>query len=320
MNTELLIHAVVQQTMVFVARLATAGGVRTPLAHVADQVFVELTRELHRQGVTKKVIADMFGMALRTYHRRTKELEESGTQPGRSVWEAVFEFIREAEPVTALRVYERFKHDDREVVAGVLNDLVDSALASRSGRGDSAVYRLALEGDVGEDDSEHVAAAEYLIWLTVYRQGPLTEEQLASLVQLPQPVCERALQTLESQGNVSRQGDQLVSERFDVPVGQSHGWEAAVLDHYQALVNAVAAKIASGAAGSKFGEVTGGATYSFDLPDGHPLTERVLSILSRTRTQMEELRAEVDAVNEGSAWPETEPTRVIFYMGQYVKR
>ncbi len=30
MNTELLINAIVQQTMVFVARLATAGGTRAP--------------------------------------------------------------------------------------------------------------------------------------------------------------------------------------------------------------------------------------------------------------------------------------------------
>src|SRR5690606_10604376 len=73
-NTEILINAIVQQTMVFVARLATAGGVRAPLAHVADQVFVDLTEELRKQGVKKKVIADMFGMALRTYHRRAKQL------------------------------------------------------------------------------------------------------------------------------------------------------------------------------------------------------------------------------------------------------
>src|SRR5262245_33808399 len=61
-NTHLLIDSIVQQTMVFIAQLATAGGVRAPLAHVADQVFLDLTRELQNQGVTKKVIADMFGM------------------------------------------------------------------------------------------------------------------------------------------------------------------------------------------------------------------------------------------------------------------
>ena len=46
MNTQLLIDAIVQQTMVFIAQLATAGGVRAPLVHVASQVFLDLTGEL----------------------------------------------------------------------------------------------------------------------------------------------------------------------------------------------------------------------------------------------------------------------------------
>lgn len=42
MNVTLLIGAIVRQTMVLIAELATAGGVRAPLAHVADKVFVDL--------------------------------------------------------------------------------------------------------------------------------------------------------------------------------------------------------------------------------------------------------------------------------------
>ncbi|HEX2730077.1 MAG TPA: hypothetical protein VHM70_00675 [Polyangiaceae bacterium] len=318
MKTELLINAVVQQTMIFVARLATAGGVKTPLAQVADKVFLELTRELQNQGVSKKVIADMFGMALRTYHRRAKEVAESGSQPGRSIWEAVLEFIRDDGPVSASRIYLRFKYDHQEVVAGVLNDLVDSALAYRTGRGDSAVYRPALASDFGDDDATHQAAIEHLIWLSVYRRGPLSLAEVSQVVQLPAETCARALAALQSRGNVECSDDRYHSLSFEVPVGQSLGWEAAVLDHYQALVNAIAAKISAGASGSRFGEVTGGATYSFDVPGDHPLRERVLSLLTRTRTQMEELRAEVDAINQTAA-PDAEPLRVVFYVGQYVQ-
>src|SRR6187399_639417 len=39
LNAHLLIDAVVQQTMVFIAQLATSGGLRTPVAQVANQVF-----------------------------------------------------------------------------------------------------------------------------------------------------------------------------------------------------------------------------------------------------------------------------------------
>jgi len=50
MHADLLIHSIVQQTMVFTAQLATAGGVRAPLASLANQVFRDLTRELRNQG------------------------------------------------------------------------------------------------------------------------------------------------------------------------------------------------------------------------------------------------------------------------------
>ena len=89
MNTQMLIETVVQQTMVFIAQIATAGGVRAPLAQVANQVFLELTNELGNQGVTKKVIADMFGMALRTYHRKVRELSAGRTDGGGTLWASV---------------------------------------------------------------------------------------------------------------------------------------------------------------------------------------------------------------------------------------
>jgi hypothetical protein len=65
MNVRILIDGIVRQTMVLIAQLATSGGLRAPLAHVAGQVFLELSKELESQGLTKKVTADMFGMALR---------------------------------------------------------------------------------------------------------------------------------------------------------------------------------------------------------------------------------------------------------------
>ena len=42
--------------------LATAAGSRAPLAHTANQVFMDLVSELKDQGLGNKVIADMFRM------------------------------------------------------------------------------------------------------------------------------------------------------------------------------------------------------------------------------------------------------------------
>ena len=59
MDIQFLIDSVVRQTTVLIAQLATAGGARAPLSHIAGQVFLELANELESQGVGRKVSADM---------------------------------------------------------------------------------------------------------------------------------------------------------------------------------------------------------------------------------------------------------------------
>ena len=54
----LLIDAIVRQTTVLIASLATAAGNRPSLAHVANEVLGHLVTELKAQGVGNKVIAE----------------------------------------------------------------------------------------------------------------------------------------------------------------------------------------------------------------------------------------------------------------------
>src|SRR5512134_544108 len=96
MTVQLLIDAIVRQTTVLIAQLATSGGLRAPLAHVANQVFLDLAGELERQGVSRKVSADMFGLALRGYQRRLQRLAESSTDRGSSLWEGVLHYVSDA--------------------------------------------------------------------------------------------------------------------------------------------------------------------------------------------------------------------------------
>ena len=81
MLAKLLIDAIVHQTTVLIAGVSTAAGIRAPLAHVADQVFVDLSRAIEEQGVGRKVAADMFGLALRTYQKKVQRLSESSSAP-----------------------------------------------------------------------------------------------------------------------------------------------------------------------------------------------------------------------------------------------
>ncbi|HEY6722390.1 MAG TPA: crosslink repair DNA glycosylase YcaQ family protein [Polyangiaceae bacterium] len=322
MNAHLLIDAVVQQTMVFIAQLATAGGVRTPVAQLANQVFLDLSEELQSQGVSKKVIADMFGMALRTYHRKVRSCRQSQSEEGSTVWEAVFRHICRHEPIAATAVYQRFGQDDLDVVTGVLNDLVSSGLVYRAGRGDRAMYRMAAAADFATEDQDSLRALDWLVWLTVYRAGPLTRAQVEQQTRATSEQCREALERLLAQGHIDREGEgddqTYTSGRFEVPLGQSHGWEAAVLDHFQALVTAVAIKLGDGAASARLGDLVGGSTWTLDVGKGHPLREEAVSTLARLRREVEELRERIDAYNAGESAAEP-AERVVVYVGQYVR-
>src|SRR5512147_326123 len=128
MTIELLIHAIVSQTTILIAQLATARGVRAPLAQVADQVFLDLVNELERQRVSRKVSADMFGLGLRTYRRKIQRMNESSTDRGHSLWEAVLEYIRSRSMVRRADILKRFSSDDESQVKAVLHDLCESQL------------------------------------------------------------------------------------------------------------------------------------------------------------------------------------------------
>ena len=116
MNTGLLIEALVRQTMVLIATLATTTDERSPLSRVADQVFANLVAELKAQGMGNKLIAGMFGMALRTYHYRMARLAESATDRGRSIWEAVLAHVQQNGVLLRTEVLRRFQRDDPEIV------------------------------------------------------------------------------------------------------------------------------------------------------------------------------------------------------------
>lgn len=128
--------------MAQIARLATAGGARASLSRVIDQAFLVLASELERQGVTKSVIADMFGMTPRTYHRRVCHARRQHAER-RTLSEAVLELVRVSQPVSAHAVQQHFLRHSGELVAGALNDLIHSGVATRRGWGDTAVYRVA---------------------------------------------------------------------------------------------------------------------------------------------------------------------------------
>jgi hypothetical protein len=326
MNVTLLIGAIVRQTMVLIAELATAGGVRAPLAHVADKVFVDLVRELERQGVSRKVSADMFGMGLRSYLRRIQRLGESSTERGRSLWEVVLDYLQEHGVVSRTEVFARFHRDDEVLVRGVLHDLSESGLVFSSGSGSDSVYRAASEEELGTLRRLRSAdGLDELVWAIVYRNGPLSEAELLSLGGIASQELQPVLARLTEEQRIERSENageaRYAASSFAVPRGAAKGFEASVFDHFQAVVKTVSSRLRRDPvpvelpSGLSDSDVVGGSTYTLDVFTGHPLLGEALATLSDFRTRMASLRERVERHNTEHGLPPSF-VKLVSYAGQ----
>ena len=85
---------------------------------------------IEEQGVSRKVVADMFGMAFCTYQKKVQRLAEGSTASHRTLWEAVLGYLGAHGTVSRTQLLRRFGADGEENVAAVLNDLVESGGAT----------------------------------------------------------------------------------------------------------------------------------------------------------------------------------------------
>ncbi|MEP7052997.1 MAG: hypothetical protein ABJB12_21715 [Pseudomonadota bacterium] len=321
MDFKLLTDSIIRQTTVLIAQLSTTAGIRAPLAHLADEVFLTLSEELESQGLSRKVVADMFGMALRSYQRRVQRLRESATVPGKTLWESVHEHLQLKGRATRRALLDRFPDDDPEAIGAVLNDLTQSGLVSRAGNGASTLFAVTADDDrktLAREGKLETAAA--LVWLELCRDRDAQPSELAARLGLDQEIVSLSLSSLRDQGRISVDSEGRQSAiAMVIPVGAEAGWEAAVFDHFQAVANALTTKLRRGRTRSAKTDTTGGATLTFEICDDHPLAPRVLDLLHRTRSDLDELWAEVETHNGRAPIPEDRLRRVTFYFGQFVR-
>jgi hypothetical protein len=323
MSRTLLIDSIVRQTTVLIASLATAAGNRSSLAHVANQVLMNLVGELKAQGLGNKVIADMFGMALRTYHDRVARLAESQSESGRSLWDAVLAYVQEHDSTARADVLRRFHRDGDAMVRGVLRDLVSSGLLFRSGQGDHTVYRAVLPEEQNLSASTSAEAIANLLLVALHRHGPCARADVQKYVPLAEPELDAQLERLVAQGRLLRASNDAGTtyriEHIFIPYGAPEGWEAAVLDHYQSVVAAICAKLRMGRTQARGDDAIGGSTYHFDVWVGHPLEQEARGFLASVRRQAVALRAAVESHNAAHVRPaDAAEKRIVSYVGQAV--
>ena len=112
---------------------------------------------------------------------------------------------------------------------------------------------------------------------------------------------------------------------FVIARGAAAGWEAAVFDHVQAVVQTICQRLQrapasqpdKAAASREAMETVGGSTYSFDLGAGHPLEAEVKGQLEALRQRLGELRTRVEAHNRQAGLP-AEYEQVVTYVGQCI--
>lgn len=319
MNLKLLIDGIVRQTTVLIAQLSTAAGARSPLSHVADEVFFSLAREIEAQGVRKQVVADMFGLAMRSYQKKMQRLTESATQRDRSLWEAVFEFVAAHSPTRA-RILQRFAHDGERDVTAVLNDLLRSGLIFTTGGDQGAVFGVTTAEIRNAVQRGHdQESIENWIWFLVFRHEAQTAAELRELVRADVAVVDTALENLIASGRIRRKGETLESSNLVVPLGTEQGMETAILDHFRTVAVAIAAKVRRGAGASSEPNLTGGSTYTFTLTAGHPFEPRVHALLNDVRAQAQVLWEEVASYNNAHPPNPDTASRLSFYAGQVLE-
>jgi hypothetical protein len=317
MTIELLIHAIVRQTTILIGQLATSGGTRAPLAQVANQVFLDLVRELERQGVSRKVSADMFGLGLRTYQRKIQRMMESSTDRGRSLWVAALDYVQSHGTVTRANVMLHFARDDESQVRSVLYDLCESGLITSSGTGASVEYRVTPEEELAElRQVRRREGLDELLWALVYREGPLTRADLGDH-KFDNSELEAALSRLVGAGRIeySEADGSYRANTLVVPLGASSGWEAAIFDHFRALVNTITCRLRDLHSAPKIGDRVGGSTYTLEVWDGHPLEQEAYDTLARMRAMLSDLRNRIESHNATNARPDGY-MHVLLYVGQ----
>ncbi|MFT4704549.1 MAG: hypothetical protein ACI81R_002254, partial [Bradymonadia bacterium] len=306
---QLLINSLLQRCAALIASIATYEGARAPLGHVEERMFLALATELENRGLSRKVIADMFGVTLRSYQRKTQRVQQRATDAHGTVWAAVLDFLHGAGPVSRTEVFQRFRYDDEETLRSVLRDLVESGLVFNSGVGSNAVYRcadtddLAAVGRAGPDELRTV------VWATVFRRGPIDRSALVELSGGDTATLDMAIDSLASDGLVRELRDtagrkRWVADSFRVPLGSQEGWQAAVYDFVDGTVCTIASKLDRTHALPERQDAAGGSTWTLDVWPGHPFEEDAYQMLARLRSEVGTLYEAIEAHNHEAERPD----------------
>jgi hypothetical protein len=183
--------------------------------------------------------------------------------------------------------------------------------------GKHAAYRAATSDEIAALRTGSDGLHE-LVWALVYREGPLDERELSARTSLGGEALSRCLGKLLLDQRIEREADgRYRAHAIVLPLGSSAGWEAALFDHFQAVVKTMVARLQRSADATSEAE-SGGSTYTFSIWPGHPFEQEVRGLLQAFRTRHSELRERIKAYNDAHARP-PRFERITVYGGLHVQ-
>lgn len=202
----------------------------------------------------------------------------------------------------------------------VLHDLCASQLLFAAGTGQRTTFRTSTDEEIAAIQRRHGEdGSDELLLALMYREGPLAASAIADRAQCDQASLDATLTRLLESGRIgSYQRDGTTVFRAGalvIPIGAPAGWEAAVFDHYKALVRTILGRLDQER--TAHDDRVGGSTYTIDVWDAHPLKDEVYQTLGRMRQALSDLRERVQQVSDTMKPPDLY-SRVVIYAGQTV--
>lgn len=324
MNFSNLVERMVPLVAELFATLKVTDPLRMDFAGIAEKTVHDLVGVLRQEGLTNEEIAAALDLSIAGFYRKVKDLRETyspgdGTRRP-TLWELVYDFVLEQSggsrdrPVSYMAIEARFAQLTPERLGAMLRYLVRFGRLSMTGHGPSRRYRI-VERELPTGATYHDAV------VTLYRDGPMTSAELAQRLETDEASCHAWLGRLRDAGRleettVGRQPTRYRATGYHIEPDEPAGYEAALWDHFQAVVRAICMKVRLGATQASMRDLIGGTTFSFDLPVDDPLYAEISGFLAETRQRMESwLRRH----GELQPRPGARHARVTIYTGQMVE-
>ncbi len=319
-----IVERVVPLVAELFATLASRNPLRMHFADIANQTLLDMVEVLRQDGVSQEAIAASLGLTINGFRAKIKQLRErfqdrtaddprSPSMP-RTLLERVFSHIEEQpdqKGATWGDLQQEFRTIKLDSLRGVVHFLVKSGLLSMTGSGKTRTYRVVHRTPSGPGPLDAM--------VLLFREGPLTETQLAHRLAIPELRARALLDLLRTTNRLvsaplpDGSMGHLVTE-YHVPVDSSEGYEAALFDHLSTVLRSVCKKVRAGQHQATMRDVNGGATFSFDVPTGTPIAAEVRGFLARMRPQLDGWLSQSEAALRDN--PTAERERITIYLGQ----